>query len=261
MRMAKDTKVISVSIHKGGSGKSSICGNLGYALASQGYKILLIDTDSQKNLSRSFGITEACEKNFYKSFMEKEDIRNHILKTDYESIDIVVGDVGLASIEKKMHSMDYRELRMSEIMADVIDEGIYDFILIDTSPSLGMLNTSILNATDEILIPVEPTAFGIEGLGVFMEHYKAIKEYNKYLNILGIVLNKVDLRENLSSDALAVIEAAFGSNILETQILVDSNIKNAQWRNMPLAALYKNSRAVKNFESLAKEVVEVVKNR
>ena len=94
-----------------------------------------------------------------------------------------------------------------------------------------------------------------------MEHYKAIKEYNKYLNILGIVLNKVDLRENLSSDALAVIEAAFGSNILETQILVDSNIKNAQWRNMPLAALYKNSRAVKNFESLAKEVVEIVKKR
>lgn len=257
----RDTKVISVSIHKGGSGKSSVCGNLGYALASLGYKILLIDTDSQKNLTRSFGITETQEKNFYKAFMEKEDIKNHIIETKYENIDIVVGDVGLASIEKKMHSMDYRELRMSEIMVNVVDEGIYDFILIDTSPSLGMLNTSILNATDEILIPVEPTAFGIEGLGVFMEHYRGIKEYNPYLNILGIVLNKVDLRENLSSDALEVIEKAFGKNILDTKILVDSNIKNAQWRNIPLAVKYKNSRAVKNFEDLAKEVVKIVKER
>lgn len=261
MDKAKDTKVISVSIHKGGSGKSSICGNLGYALASLGYKILLIDTDSQKNLTRSFGITEPCEKNFYTAFMEKDDIRNHIIKTDYNDIDIVIGDVGLASIEKKMHSMDYRELRMSEILMNVVDDGTYDFILIDTNSSLGMLNTSILNATDEILIPVEPTAFGIEGLGVFMEHYKAIKEYNKYLNILGIVLNKVDRRKNLSTDALAVIETVFGDKILKTQIFVDSNIENAQWRNAPLAAIYKNSRAVNNFESLAKEVVEIVNAR
>ena len=259
MNKIRDTKVISVSIHKGGSGKSSICGNLGYALAELGYKILLIDTDSQKNLTRSYGITEPNEKNFYRAFMEKDDIRNHILETEYDNIDIVIGDVGLASIEKKMHSMDYRELRMSEIIAGVVDEGIYDFILIDTSPSLGMLNTSILNATDEILIPVEPTAFGIEGLGVFMEHYKAIKEYNKHLNILGIVLNKIDRRKNLSSDAYQVIEAVFGDKILKTQIRVDSNIENAQWVNAPLAAEYKGSRAIEDFRSLAKEVIEIVK--
>jgi chromosome partitioning protein len=154
---------------------------------------------------------------------------------------------------------------MSEIISDTIDEGIYDFILIDTGPSLGMLNISVLNATDEILIPVEPTSFGIEGLGIFMEHYKSIKKYNKYLDILGIVLNKVDLRENLSTDVPKVIEATFGDKILKTKILIDSNIKNAQWVNMPLAVYAKennkNSRAVKNFESLAKEVIKIVKER
>lgn len=257
----KSTTVISVSVHKGGAGKSSISSNLAYALSQIGYRILGIDTDGQKNFSRTFGKTEVSEKNFYKAFIERDDIRNHILSTDYENIDIVIGDVALANIERRMHSMDYRELRMSEILMNVIEEGRYDFIIIDTSPSLGMLNTSILNASDEILVPVEPSAFGIEGLGVFMEHYKAIKEYNKYLNILGIVLNKVDLRENLSLDALTVIEAAFGKNILKTQILVDSNIKNAQWRNIPLAVGYKSSRAVKNFNSLAEEVVEIVKAR
>lgn len=257
----RDTIVISVSVHKGGAGKSSVSSNLAYALSQMGYKILGIDTDGQKNFSRTFGKTGASDKNFYIAFMEKEDIRNHILPTDYKDIDIVVGDVALANIEKKMHSMDYRELRMGEILEGVIDEGIYDFIIIDTSPSLGMLNTSILNATDEVLIPVEPTAFGLEGLGVFMEHYNGIKQYNKYLNILGIVLNKVDLRENLSTDVHEVINTAFNKDVLKTQISVDTNIKNAQWRNEPLAVQYKNSRAAKNFESLAKEVVEIVKKR
>lgn len=257
----RNTVVISVSVHKGGAGKTSISSNLVYALSQMGYKILGIDTDGQKNFSRVFGKKEVEERNFYKAFIEKEDIKDHILNTDYENIDIVVGDVALTGIERRMHSMDYRELRMGEILTNVIDEGTYDFIIVDTGPSLGMLNTSILNATDEILIPVEPSAFGIEGLGVFMEHYKVIKEYNKNLNILGIVLNKVDRRENLSKDALTVIEAVFGNKILKTQILVDSNIKNAQWRNIPVAAKFKNSRAVKNFNSLAEEVIEIVQNR
>lgn len=261
MDYMRNTVVISVSVHKGGAGKSSVSSNLAYALSQMGYKILGIDTDGQKNFSRVFGKMEAEEKNFYTAFMRKDDISDHILDTDYENIDIVVGDVALASIEKRMHSMDYRELRMSEILTNVIDEGTYDFIMIDTGPSLGMLNTSILNASDEVLIPVEPSAFGIEGLGVFMEHFKAIKEYNRRLNILGIVLNKVDLRENLSTDARTVIEAVFGNKILKTQILVDSNIKNAQWRNIPVAVKYRNSRAVKNFDSLAEEVIEIVQNR
>lgn len=258
----KKTTVISVSVGKGGSGKSSISSNLAYALANDGYKVLGIDTDGQKNFTRTFGINTISDKNFYKAFMDKDDIRNHIVKTEYENVDIVPADVALTSIEAKINFINYKELRVSEILEGVLNEGVYDFVIIDTCTSLGMMNVSILNATDEVLIPVEPTSYGIEGLGIFMEYYRDIKEYNKHLNILGIVLNKVDLRENLSSDALEVIKAVFGDKIMKTQIMVDSNIKNAQWINAPLAATkYKNTRATKNFESLAKEVISIVKNR
>lgn len=253
--------IISVSIHKGGSGKSSVCSNLAFALAQLGYKVLAVDTDSQMNLSHSYDLYSN-EKNFYRAFVHKEDIREHIIETKYKNIDFVVGDVALANIEKKMHSMDFRELRAREIFEPMIEEGSeYDFILIDQNPSLGMLNTSLLHASDEVLIPIEPSAFGIEGLDVFLEHYNSVKAYHKDLNILGIVFNKVDRRENLSQDTLYVVESVFGHHLLETQILVDSNIKNAQWAHEPLAVYNKNSRAVKNFNNLAKEVVSIVSSR
>lgn len=253
--------IISVGIHKGGSGKSSVCSNLAYALSQIGYRILAIDTDSQMNLSHSFDLYSN-EKNFYKAFINKEDIRNHIIKTQYKNIDFVVGDVALANIEKKMYSMDFRELRAREILEPMLENNCkYDFILIDQNPSLGMLNTSLLHASDEVLIPIEPSAFGIEGLDVFLEHYENVKQYHKNLNILGIVFNKVDKRENLSQDTLLVVKDVFGDHLLNTQILVDSNIKNAQWSHMPLAVFSKNSRAVKNFNDLAKEVVQITSNR
>ena len=260
----KKPTIISVSIHKGGSGKSSVCSNLTYALAQKGYKVLAIDTDSQMNLSHSYDLYSN-EKNFYKSFVNKEPITNHIIKTKYKNIDFVVGDVALATIEKIMPSMYMGEYRATEILKPVTEEISsefkYDFVLIDQNPSLGMLNTSLLHATDEILIPIEPSAFGIEGLDVFLEHYRSIKEYHKNLKILGIVFNKVDKRENLSQDTLFVVKNVFGDHLLNTQILVDSNIKNAQWANMPLAVFDKNSRAVKNFNNLAKEVIKIVSSR
>lgn len=256
--------IISISIHKGGSGKSSVCSNLAYSLAQMGYRILAIDTDSQMNLSHSFDLYSN-EKNFYKAFVNKEPITNHIIKTRYENIDFVVGDVALATIEKIMPSMYMGEYRASEILKPITEETstefVYDFILIDQNPSLGMLNTSLLHASDEILIPIEPSAFGIEGLDVFLEHYRSIKEYHKSLEILGIVFNKVDKRENLSQDTLLVVKNVFGDHLLKTQILVDSNIKNAQWSNMPLAVYNKNSRAVENFNDLAREVVQIVSSR
>lgn len=253
----KKTKVISIAIHKGGAGKSSIATNLSYELKDMGKNVLLIDTDSQMNATHSLDLSSN-EKNFYKAFVGKESLKKHIINTRYENLDIVVGDIRLAGIEKIMYSMDFKELRMKEILKEVLESNIYDYILIDQNPSLGMLNTSLLHATDYILIPVEPSAFGIEGLDLFLEHYKGIKEYHNDLEILGIVFNKVDKREMLSSDSVLVVKKIFGDILMDTIIPIDANIKNSQWEHLPLKIYNKNSRAVDAFKNLAIEVVSRV---
>lgn len=261
-------RIITCSTHKGGAGKSTVVGNLGYYLSKMGKRILFIDTDSQMNLTQSYNLADNIEKSFYKAYLNKDDIKKHIIPTKYENIDFVSGEVAIANIERRIFSMNFWELRMKEMLENIVLDNIYDYVLIDTSPSLGMLNTSILHATDEIIIPVEPSAFGLKGLSVFLDHYNSVKLYHKNLNILGIVLNKIDKRENISTDASIVIKKIFGENmILDTKIHVDACIKNAQWANRPLGVYVKEkgirtkSKAANDFVNLAKEVDLIVQKR
>lgn len=257
-----ETKVITVAINKGGAGKSTVSSNLGYVLAEMGKKILLIDSDSQMNLSRSYGFLESNpDRNFFKAFEGEDDIRNHISKTEYKNIDMVLSSIQLASIEKIMNSMSYRERRMETIIKNLIDEGIYDYIIIDTNPSLGMLNTSILHASDEVLIPLEPSQFGIEGLDMFIEHYEQIKKYQPKLNILGILLNKVETNTIIGQDAYEVLNAVYPELLLKTKISKDTTIQKAQWNHTPLLAYVPNSNSRSDFIKLGKEVLKIVKNR
>lgn len=255
------TKVISVSIHKGGAGKSSISCNLGLALSQLNYKVLLIDTDSQMNLSHSYGFYKN-ERNFFKSFVEKQDIRNHIINTPYENLDIVIGDIGLIHIENILSTIICSEKRMREVLDPVIKSGYYDFILIDTSPSLAALNVSILFASDYILIPVEPSAFGIEGLDVFLDHFNEVKKYHQELEIMGVVLNRVDARTTISKVSVDVIKNVFGEHLLtKSFIRVDSDITKAQWEHVPVYSYNKNSRSIEDFNNLAKEIEMKIKEK
>lgn len=261
------TIVICIGTNKGGAGKSTANINLAYSLSDMGYKVLAIDTDPQMNSSQSVFSEEELEensnKNFYYAFRDREDIRNHIIRTKYENLDFVLADVQIARLDTEILQMFKNDTVVLDMLRGAREEGYYDFIFIDQNSSLSLLNKAIISASDEIIIPVEPSIFGVKGIALYLEHFDVVRSQYNHINILGILFNKVDKRENVTKDARFVVEAAFGDKLFKTYIPVDSNIKNSQWgaNPIPVAVFNKSSRAAESFYELAKEVVEIVKNR
>ena len=256
MKKVDQTTILTIATHKGGSGKTTISQNLAYTMSVNGYNVLLIDTDSQTNLSRSFELKDAPE-DFYTCFVNRKSILEAIISTEYEHLDIVKSSIKLSTIELLMAQMPYREKRMLEVLKPVIECKKYHFIIIDTNPSLGLLNTSIFNATDYILLPVEPSSYGVDGLEIFTNHLEMIQAYHD-VKLLGIVLNKVNERTLITKEVRNVIESLGVGRLFNSFIRQDNDIKNAQWNNMPVSVYNKRSRAAQDFTDLMSEVIKNV---
>ena len=251
------TKIISVSNNKGGSGKTTLTSNLGYALSTLGKKVLLIDADMQMNLTRSYDIAPDKDINLYKALSEE---LNLIKNTQYDNVDIIVSDYMLSAIDMQLVNKNFKETLVKRLLEDIVSKDIYDYILIDTCPFLGLLNYNVLVASDYVLIPVELSAFGIEGLEPLSNFIKEVKLYNKSLEILGIVETKVDNRESTTKETRELLRDLFSSKIFETNIPVDINIKKSQFQGIPICEFDKNSRASISYNNLAAEVLEKTSN-
>lgn len=253
----RDTKIIAVSNNKGGSGKTSVVSNLGYALSEMDYKILLIDSDMQMNLTYSYGLERDKDKSLNGAILsETTNLEDYVIKTKYKNIDMIISDFDMAAIEPVLFTKTFRESIFKVMLEPLIKKGVYDFIIIDTNPTLGLLNFNILNASQYVLVPVEMTAFGVIGLEILIRFINDVKRANPNLKLLGVLRTKVDLRENITKEADSILTEIFGDNMLNTSISIDTNIKKAQWNREPLTI---NTRARNQYKELAKEVVNLVK--
>ena len=259
----RETKVIPALSHKGGSGKSSTAGNLAYALAQKGMKCLLVDADSQGNLTQSYNMMPNDEKNFYKAFNNNESLMKHIQPTSYENIDMVVFDEALLLLDIDIIYMDFREERMKKILEEVVADGIYDYIIIDCHPSLNLLNRAILYASDSVIIPLVPSAFGIRGVEYLLKYTEGIKKNHPKFEILGVLFNNVDKRKSLHkylTEEKKPEELVGCHYLFKTIIPTDTKIEEAQYFCKPVGALYKYSRGSKAYSKLGDEVVERIKS-
>lgn len=253
------TKVISIANNKGGSGKTSVVAGLGYALANKGNKVLFVDGDAQFNLSYSLGMNIDNQRNLNHAIINENNLLDYIKETKYENVDIIISEFDMALIEMKLFTKVMRESVVKKILEPVVEAGIYDYIIIDTNPTLGILNFNILNASDYVIIPVELSSFGIIGLSTIKDYIDEIKTFNRDLKLIGVLMNKVDKRESISSDAAEVLKQTFGDIVFKNYISTDTNIKKAQWDREPIDVFNKNSRANKQFKALAEEVIKLVK--
>lgn len=255
----KECFTICFLSNKGGSSKSTSSVNVAFTLATEyNKKVLLIDSDMQQNASQHLNIDINDEKNFYIAFTEKQSLMDHILKTEYDNIDIITSHDGMSMIETEMASMELREFRMKQILKPVLEKGDYDFIIIDTNPSLGQLNRSILYASDSVIIPLEASAFGMRGLEFLTRFIDGVKDNYTNLNILGILVNKFDLRKRVPKDVVEMVETKFGHKdlLFKTKIMTDSAIEQAQMMGEPVGVSFPRSRANLGFITLCDEIIK-----
>lgn len=254
----KATKVIACLSNKGGSTKTSTISGLSYALAQKGYKILLIDTDLQQNLTQNYCVVPDDEKNFYNAFIKAESIKQHIRPTAYDNIDIVTGHDRLATLDREIIKVDYREYIMGDILKEVKESSEYDFIFLDCNPSLNTVNVSCLMATDGLIIPIVPSSFGKSGLELIVDFYEGIHPRAENLNLLGVVINRFDKRKKKPKEIIQAVKEKFGkaSIVFETLIPEDQNVDTSQGEYEPVGAMFPQTKASLAFKELADEVVK-----
>jgi len=256
------TKVICFANNKGGSGKSTSCSNIGFFLADSGKKVLLIDGDMQLNLSLSIFNEEKVleiaggEKNLYQAIKKQGDLSNYVYKTDYENLDIIPSSTLMSSIEFELFSKWQREYILKKGLDNLKKSGIYDYILIDSPPTLGGWVMNILAASDYLIIPVEASPWGLFGLSNMFEFLSDVREVAPDLKVAGIAVTKVDGRKNYFKQTIETLKE-LPAKVFDTCIHLDSSIEWAQDNSKPVGKFKRSSRSSKEYQTLTEEVVSV----
>ncbi|MBS6763994.1 MAG: ParA family protein [Clostridium sp.] len=256
------TKVICFANNKGGSGKSTTCSNVGYGLTQLGKKVLLIDGDMQLNLSLSLFDEEQVlefaqgEKNLYEGIRRQDDLSSYIVHSPYEGLDLIPSSTLMSSIEYELFTKWQREYILRKCLASVRETDVYDYILIDAPPTLGGWVMNILCASDQVIIPVESTPWGLFGLGNMFEFLEEVKQIAPDLQLGGIVITKVDTRKNYFKQTLETLRELEQVKVFDTYIRVDSAIEWSQDNNAPIMAYKKSSRSAAEYMELAAEIAE-----
>ena len=258
------TITICFTNNKGGSGKSTTCSNIGAAMARAGKKVLMIDGDMQLNLSLAFFSEDwvleqaAGNKNLYYAIREQKDLSDYIVHTDYDNLDLVPSSTLMSSIEYELFTKWQREFILKKCIQNVKDSGVYDYILIDAPPTLGGWVMNILCASDQVVIPVEASPWGMFGLANMFDFLNEVKQITPELKVAGIAVTKVDTRKNYFKQTMEILHEMEEIYVFDSFIRVDSSVEWAQDNSAPVVEYKKSSRSAKEYTALAEEVIKRV---
>ena len=249
-------KTIAVANQKGGVGKTTTTVNLAACLAKNGYRVLLVDIDPQGNSTSGLGIDKRrCEKTVYDCLINEESMENVAVSTQYENLSICPSNLNLSGAEIELISVMGRENRLKESLAGVKDE--YDYILIDTPPSLGLITINTLTAADSIIIPIQCEFYALEGVSQLIETVKRIKKsLNPLLDIEGIVMTMYDARTNLAVQVVDEVKRFFPGKVYRTIIPRNVRISEAPGFGKPIIYYDETSKGAESYTELAAEVIE-----
>lgn len=251
-------KRIAIFNQKGGVGKTTTNINLAACLALKGKKTLVLDIDPQGNTTSGLGVSKrGLEDTVYNILVDKDyDIRNAIIKTDVENLDLIPASVDLAGAEVELVQVDQRETALKKGLEQI--KGDYDYIFIDCPPSLGLLTINSLAAVDSVLIPIQCEFYALEGVSQLVSTIDLVKKsLNPELGIQGVILSMFDGRTNLSAQVVQEVKKYFGDKVYTTVIPRNVRLAEAPSYGLPITAYDPKSKGAEAYMDFAEEFLEL----
>ncbi|EOS53675.1 MULTISPECIES: ParA family protein [Paenibacillus] len=249
------SKIIAIANQKGGVGKTTTSVNLGAGLAAIGKKVLLIDIDPQGNTTSGVGINKADVANcIYDVLINEVHPKDAIEHTEIENLHIIPATIQLAGAEIELVPTISREVRLKKSLQPI--RNLYDYILIDCPPSLGILTINSLTAADSVLIPIQCEYYALEGLSQLLNTVRLVQKHlNTSLQIEGVLLTMFDARTNLGIQVIEEVKKYFQQKVYKTVIPRNVRLSEAPSHGQSIITYDPRSKGAEVYLELAKEVV------